>query len=268
MISKARQCSSLAAQGKRQAAHPQTTSYQHLPKTPNHIPSPQDPPSKLRKPRGLGAAIAHKFASEGCNLAINYSSNAQAASDLAKELQETYNTRTLTLRADCGDLAACAQLVHDTHAHFGSLDVLIANAGWTKFTTFSDLDAMTEAEWDKCFAVNVKGPHALLRAAVPFWQGEGDGGVMVVTSSIAGNSLGGSSMAYSVTKAAQLHLVKCLAATQGCGGRVRVNAVLPGLLLTEWGREYGEERIGEINSKAVLKREVSFLLSFVCSRGR
>jgi len=61
------------------------------------------------------------------------------------------------------------------------------------------------------------------------------GGVFIVTSSIAGTSTGGSSMAYSVTKAAQLHMLRCLAATQG--KNVRTNAVLPGLLLTDWVRE-------------------------------
>jgi NAD(P)-dependent dehydrogenase (short-subunit alcohol dehydrogenase family) len=55
---------------------------------------------------------------------------------------------------------------------------------------------------------------------------------MIITSSVAGTSLAGSSMAYSVTKAAQLHLMRSLALTQG--EKVRVNAVLPGLLLTEW----------------------------------
>jgi NAD(P)-dependent dehydrogenase (short-subunit alcohol dehydrogenase family) len=55
---------------------------------------------------------------------------------------------------------------------------------------------------------------------------------MIITSSVAGASVGGSSMAYSVTKAAQLHLMRCLAQTQG--PKVRVNAVLPGLLLTDW----------------------------------
>jgi NAD(P)-dependent dehydrogenase (short-subunit alcohol dehydrogenase family) len=61
-------------------------------------------------------------------------------------------------------------------------------------------------------------------------------------------------MAYSVTKAAQLHLVKCVAKTQG--RKVRCNAVLPGLLLTEWGLEYGEEKIGELKEAAALGKEV------------
>jgi NAD(P)-dependent dehydrogenase (short-subunit alcohol dehydrogenase family) len=62
--------------------------------------------------------------------------------------------------------------------------------------------------------------------------GRETGGAFIVTSSIAGISAAGSSMAYSVTKAAQLHLIRCLASTQG--PKIRINAVLPGLLLTDW----------------------------------
>lgn len=62
-------------------------------------------------------------------------------------------------------------------------------------------------------------------------------------------------MGYSVSKAAGLHLMKCLAATQG--PKLRINAILPGLLLTEWGLRYSEDRIKALKEKAVLKMEVS-----------
>ena len=135
-------------------------------------------------------------------------------------------------------------------------------------TTFDDLDSMNEAEWDKvifqdnhkrrdpdlmelqCWAVNCKAQLHLLRKACPIFNANPDGGVFLVTASVAGVGVSGSSMAYSVSKAAgalfsavivpraidnfvsELHLVKCLAATQG--PKIRVNAISPGLLLTEW----------------------------------
>jgi NAD(P)-dependent dehydrogenase (short-subunit alcohol dehydrogenase family) len=71
-----------------------------------------------------------------------------------------------------------------------------------------------------------------MKAALPTFNSNPDGGAFIITSSIAGRNLGGSSMPYSVTKAAQLHLMRCLASTQG--PKVRVNAVLPGWLATEW----------------------------------
>jgi len=81
----------------------------------------------------------------------------------------------------------------------------------------------------------VCGQMALLRESLPTINQNPEGGVFIITSSIAGTSIGGSSMAYSVTKAAQLHLMRCMAQTQG--PKVRINAILPGLLLTEWVRE-------------------------------
>jgi len=80
--------------------------------------------------------------------------------------------------------------------------------------------------------VNVKAHIYLLREALSTFNSNAEGGVYIITSSIAGRIASGSSMPYSVTKAAQLHLMKCLAATQG--PKVRVNAVLPGWLNTEW----------------------------------
>ncbi|PNS20036.1 hypothetical protein CAC42_1483 [Sphaceloma murrayae] len=204
--------------------------------------------------RGLGAAIAHAFAAEGSNLAINYASNEAAALSLTNTLSSTYGIKTIILKGDVGKTSDCEALVNSTIKAFGGLDIVIGNAGWTKFSDFSDLYAMTDAEWDKCWNVNVKGQLALLRAAMPSFKENREGGVFLITSSIAGSSIGGSSMAYSVTKAAQLHLMKCLAKTQG--EKLRINAVLPGLLLTEWGLEYGDVRIKALKDAAALKKEV------------
>ncbi|KAK5688834.1 hypothetical protein LTS10_000812 [Elasticomyces elasticus] len=203
--------------------------------------------------RGLGAEICRKFAAEGCNIAINYANNEAPAQELAKELQQKYNVKTVVLKADGGVLSECVNCVQETIKAFGGIDGVIGNAGWTRFTDFADLDAMSEAEWDKCYAVNVKGQHALIKEALPTFKKNAEGGFFIITSSIAGKSLGGSSMAYSVTKAAQLHLMKCVAKV--AGEKARINAVLPGLLLTDWGNEYGPERINALKEAAVLKKE-------------
>lgn len=204
--------------------------------------------------RGLGAEIARKFAAEGSNIAINYANSEAPATALAQELQSTHNVKTTVIKADAGstsDIKACVQTATEA---LGGLDIVIANAGWTRFSNFADLDALSEAEWDKCWKTNVWGVKQLAASAMPIFNANPDGGVMLVTSSIAGRTIGGSSMAYSVTKSAQLHLVKCIAKTQGA--KVRVNAVLPGLLLTDWGNEYGEEKIKALKEAAVLKTEV------------
>lgn len=203
---------------------------------------------------GLGAEICRKFAEEGCNVAINYANNEAPAQELAKEIQTKFGTKTIVLKADCGVLSEIKTLIDETIKAFGGLDGVIGNAGWTKFTNFADLDAMEEFEWDKCWAVNVKGQHALLKYALPTFNANPEGGFFIITSSIAAKSLSGSSMAYSVTKAAQVHLMKCLAKV--AGEKARINAVLPGLLLTDWGNLYGEERIAMLKDAAALKKEV------------
>jgi NAD(P)-dependent dehydrogenase (short-subunit alcohol dehydrogenase family) len=205
--------------------------------------------------RGLGAEICRRFAAQGCSVAINYANNEAPAQELADELQNKYGVKTVILKGDGGVLADCKRIVQETIKAFGGLDGIIGNAGWTKFTDFTDLDAMSEDEWDKCWAVNVKGQHALLKEALPTFKNNPQGGFFIITSSIAAKSIGGSSMAYSVTKAAQVHLMKCLAKVSG--EKARINAVLPGLLLTDWGNLYGEERIKALKDAAALKKEVS-----------
>jgi NAD(P)-dependent dehydrogenase (short-subunit alcohol dehydrogenase family) len=100
----------------------------------------------------------------------------------------------------------------------------------------------------------VKAQTFLLKAAQHAFLANADGGVFLMTSSIAGIHAGGSSMPYSVTKAAQLHLMRCLAATQGPA--IRVNAILPGLLLTEWGQLFPLNEINAMEQKAWLKKLV------------
>ncbi|KAI9714390.1 MAG: hypothetical protein M1820_000351 [Bogoriella megaspora] len=182
--------------------------------------------------RGLGAIICAKFAAEGCNIAINYANREAPATELAESLQKEYGVKTKVIQVDAGVVGDCVRCVQDTIKAFGGIDIIIGNAGWTRFSDFADLYSMEEHEWDKCWNVHVKGQMALLREAKPTFNANPEGGVFLITSSVAGITQSGSSMPYSVTKAAQLHMMKCLADSQG--PKIRVNAVLPGLLLTEW----------------------------------
>jgi NAD(P)-dependent dehydrogenase (short-subunit alcohol dehydrogenase family) len=147
--------------------------------------------------------------------------------------------------------ADCIHTVKESIAKLGGLDIIISNAvnlppishlfslilkfwiqGYTRFSDFADLSAPTVEDWDTCYAVNVKAQVILLREANPTFNANAEGGSFIISSSIAGRVTGGSSLPYAVTKAAQLHLMRCMASTQG--PKVRINAVLPGLLKTEW----------------------------------
>ncbi|CAG8196333.1 unnamed protein product [Penicillium salamii] len=222
--------------------------------------------------RGLGALSVEKFASEGSNIAINYMSSKETADKLASDVASKYNVKTVVIQGDAGIKQDCINTVHSAIEQLGGLDIIISNAGWTKITNFGDLDAMDDDDWDKCWSVNVKSSLHLFKAALPTFNANPDGGVFLITASIAGVTATGSSLPYAVTKAAcklffrgwfwindspwtVIHLMKCLAQTQGA--KVRVNAILPGLLLTEWGQRFPPEKIEGWTNATVLKRAVS-----------
>ncbi|KIW05254.1 uncharacterized protein PV09_03787 [Verruconis gallopava] len=203
--------------------------------------------------RGLGALICEKFAAKGCNIAINYYSRPKPAQELSEKIKKEYGVKTIVIKGDGGVLSDCKNMVRETIREFDGLDIIVGNAGYTKFSNFGDLDALGEDDWDRAWHTNVTGQMWLLREALPTFNENPEGGVFLITSSVAGTSLSGSSMAYSVTKSAQLHLMRCLANTQG--SKVRINAILPGLLLTEWGLKYPPSMIEFVKDKAALKHE-------------
>jgi len=186
-------------------------------------------------------------------VAINYVSSENQADELAKEILTKHGVKTTIIQGNMGLEADCVKTVEIAIERLGGLDIIVSNAGYTRFVTFNDINAPTVEDWDLCYAVNVKAQHILMREATPIFNSNSDGGVFLITSSIAGVGMQGSSMPYSVTKAAQLHLMRCLAFTQA--PKIRVNAVLPGILLTEWGNRYPKEKIAEMKEKAWLKRE-------------
>ena len=202
--------------------------------------------------------MCRKFAAQGSNIAINYANNEAPAKELAAELERAHKIKTAVLKGDGGSMADCVQCVKDTIAAFGGLDIIVANAGWTRFSDFNDLASMSDDEWNKCWMTNVMGPKKYVEAAMSTFNANAEGGVVIITGSVAGQSLGGSSMPYSVTKAAQIHMMKCVAKSQG--PKLRINCVLPGLLLTDWGNKYGDERIKALSDAAALKKEVSLIL--------
>ncbi|KAI8934399.1 hypothetical protein NX059_009135 [Plenodomus lindquistii] len=201
---------------------------------------------------GLGELVSTTFASEGANIAINYFNRVEPAQKV-RDACQAHGVKAVVIKADMTSTSEAKRAVQDTIRELGGIDIVIANAGWTRFADWKDLDSMSEEEWDKCWSANVKVPKALLTEAQATFNANPEGGVMITTGSIAGVSQGGSSMPYSITKAAQLHLVKCLAVS--VGPKIRVNTVLPGLLLTEWGNKYSDERLKQLKDAAVLKHE-------------
>lgn len=212
---------------------------------------------------GLGAAIA-KSLSPSFRVVVNYLSRAEKAADVVKECEAlaslslqadpaTLLPRFHTIQADVSSRSEIQRLIQETVDTMGRLDVVVSNAGWTRLTTFTNLEEqLVEDDWDRCFNVNVKSHLWILAAAKPYLDASEDGGSFITIASLAGVRPGGSSLAYSVTKAAEIHLTKGLASI--CGPKIRCNAVSPGLLLTEWGNRFPESKIKDTTEKGMLKR--------------
>jgi len=210
---------------------------------------------------GLGAAIANTLASQQMCVVINYSSNGDRADALVKSLSEATSSfwqtseegkaRFVAIKADVGDRAQIITLVDEAVLTMGRLDVVISNAGWTRFSNFHDLDeGVLEEDWDWCFNMNVKSHLFLMHAAKPHL--DATEGSFITTASVAGVRPSGSSLAYAVSKAAQVHLVTALAGI--VSPRIRVNCVSPGILLTDWGMKFPKEKLEAAREQNKLKR--------------
>ncbi|KAL9079298.1 MAG: hypothetical protein Q9157_001821 [Trypethelium eluteriae] len=200
----------------------------------------------------LKGLIAKKFAAEGCDVAINYLNSQKIAESLANKIEREFGVRAITIQGDMSRMADCRALVQTTIKELGGLDVMISNAGNTKIAPFGDLYALTEEDWDYAWNILTKANVFLLQEALPTFKANPDGGVFLIMDSLAGLITNGSSMAYSVTRAATLHLMQCLAQTQG--PKVRVNAVCPGLVSTERTAVFTPEQTKGYEEMAVLKR--------------
>jgi len=194
---------------------------------------------------GIGEETARLFAAEVAKVVVNSSSSVAAGEAVASSLPDA-----IYLQADISDAEASARLIDDTIAHHGRLDVLVNNAGVTAVIPHADLDAVTDEIFSRILDVNVLGTFRLTKLAMPHLRASGDGSVVNVTS-LAGLRPTGSSVPYAASKAALNHLTVLMAKV--IGPNVRVNAVAPGLIDTEWTQDWDVIR-GFVQQVAPLKR--------------
>ncbi len=176
---------------------------------------------------GIGEATARRLISLGAQVMLNSSSSVAAGQDLAVELGKN----AAYFQADISSEDDCKALVAATVEIFGGLNILVNNAGFTAVIPHEDLDAVSEEVFRRIMDVNVFGTWYLSRAAVPALEASGAGNIVNITS-IAGLRPVGSSIPYSVSKAALNHMTRLMANV--LGPTVRVNAVAPGLVETPW----------------------------------
>lgn len=176
---------------------------------------------------GLGQRICHALAKEGVHIAVMYAQSREQAEDVARDLTSRYQINAAAFACDITDGAAVEALVGKVTGRFGRLDILINDAAYNKSIPFTDLENLTQIEWDKIMAVNLTGPMRLIKAVAPVMKAQGQGRVVNIAS-VAGLTPTGSSIAYAVSKAGLIHLTRCMAVAMA--PETLVNCVAPGLL--------------------------------------
>ena len=179
---------------------------------------------------GVGRATALALARQGCHVAINYSRSAGEAEETCAQVK-ALGVRTIAVRADVASDAECRQLVEAALSAFGRLDVLVNNAGTTRFIDHGDLDAVRAEDWQQLMGVNLVGPFQCVRAARKALEANGQGCIVNV-SSVAGLRAIGSSIPYCASKAALNNMTLALA--RALAPKIRVNAVAPGFITGRW----------------------------------
>jgi len=188
---------------------------------------------------GIGAAIAKALAKQGCHVAINYNSNDKGAKAVAAEC-EAFGVQTLIQKANVAEDQDCIDFVNAVVEKFGRLDVLINNAGTTKFCDHSDLSGINKDDFLNIYSVNTVGAFQMVRAAETALR-NCDIAHVINMASIAGIAGVGSSIAYAASKGALVTMTISLARV--LGPQIRVNAICPGFVQGEWLAEgMGEER--------------------------
>jgi 3-oxoacyl-[acyl-carrier protein] reductase len=206
---------------------------------------------------GIGRSAVLALARAGFDVAVNYSSSETAARETAAEA-EKLGARTLLVRCDVSDEKGVRAMLRAVDEKFQRLDVLVNNAGTTASWKPRDLETVSLEEWDRVFAVNVRGLFQVTRAALPLLR-KGENPSIINTASIVGLRPGPQPPPYAAAKAAVVNLTKTLA--WNLGPEIRVNAVAPGWMEGDWMKRMLKDKYADLMEKRAkatpLKRVVT-----------
>lgn len=195
--------------------------------------------------RGIGRSAVLALARAGYDVAVNYRRSEAAAREVAVAAEKV-GAKALVHRCDVADDAGVRVMLNAVETAFGKLDVLINNAGTTTEVKAADFDALTVEEWDRVFAVNVRGVFQVTRAALPLLR-KASAPCVVNTASIAGLRPGPQPLPYAASKAAVVNLTRTLALH--LGPQIRVNAVAPGWMEGDWMKRMLKDRYQDLMAR-------------------
>lgn len=198
--------------------------------------------------RGIGRAIALKFASEGADIAFTYRSQEEAAMTLTAEI-ETMGVRVKAYKSDAASFEDAHNVVADVKETFGKIDILVNNAGITKDGLMMRMD---EASWDAVIGTNLKSAFNFIHACTPIMARQRSGSIINM-SSVVGVHGNAGQCNYAASKAGIIGLTKSIAAEMGSRG-VRANVIAPGFINTDMTGKLSEELRAEWAKQIPLRR--------------
>ena len=198
--------------------------------------------------RGIGREIAIEFARNGYNVLANYNNSEKEAIELEKMLiEEGYSIKVF--KADVSKSYESDAMIEYCLKEFGGLDVLVNNAGISQDKLFTDI---TDEEWERMMSVNVTSVFNCSRRALQHMIWEKSGSIINITS-MWGETGGSCEVHYSASKAAIIGMTKALAKEVG-PSNIRVNAVSPGVIMTDMCAYYGEDTLNELKDETPLMK--------------
>jgi 3-oxoacyl-[acyl-carrier-protein] reductase len=198
--------------------------------------------------RGIGKALALKFAEEGANIAFTDLVIDESGEETRKEI-EAKGVKCLAYASNAANFEETAEVVKKIHEDFGTIDVLVNNAGITKDGLML---RMTEAQWDAVINVNLKSAFNFVHACLPIMMRQ-RGGSIINMSSVVGVHGNAGQANYAASKAGMIALAKSVAQEMGSRG-VRANAIAPGFIETAMTHQLSEEVRKEWMKQIPLRR--------------
>lgn len=213
--------------------------------------------------KGIGSAICRALAKDGYKIAINYNSSENEARKLKEELSSL--TEVEVFKADVSDSSQVKEMFSQIESVFGGVDVLVNNAGVSQQKLFTDI---TDEMWQKMINTNLSSAFYCSREALKFMISKKSGKVINIAS-MWGETGASMEVHYSASKAGLIGLTKALAKEVGLSG-VTVNAVSPGVIMTDMMKSFSEDDIAVLKDETPLNtlgsvENVADAVSFLAS---